>query len=121
ATLPLGELFVVGFGGYSVPESTRSLIADHGVGGVILFSRNIDDTEQVVGLNTSLYELAKARGAPLIVSVDQEGGRVARLRGLCSDVPSMRIVGKAAETDPEVPYRLGAMMARELLTLGFHW
>ena len=121
ATLPLGELFVVGFGGYTVPESTQTLIADHGVGGVILFSRNIDDTEQVVGLNTSLYELAKARGAPLIVSVDQEGGRVARLRGLCSDVPSMRIVGKAAETDPEVPYRLGAMMARELLTLGFHW
>ena len=55
------------------------------------------------------------------MSVDQEGGRVARLRGLCTDVPAMRVVGRAAAKDPEVPYRLGAMTARELSVLGFHW
>ena len=119
--LPLGQLFVVGFDGTDVPRSAEALIVDHGVGGVILFKRNIDDDAQVVALNTRLFELGAKAGTPLVVSVDQEGGRVARLRGIATDVPAMRVVGKAAEEDPELPYRLGAMMARELVALGFHW
>ena len=119
--LPLGQLFVVGFDGATVPERSRRLFIDEGLGGAILFKRNIDSLEQVVALNTELYEIGQAAGTPLIVSVDQEGGRVARLRGICSDVPSMRAVGAAAKDDAEVPYRLGAMMARELSALGFHW
>jgi beta-N-acetylhexosaminidase len=119
--LPLGELFVVGFDGLTVPADARALFASHGAGGAILFKRNIDSVEQVVELNTSLFALGKNR-SPLIVSVDQEGGRVARLRGLATDVPSMRAVGHAvANGDTELPYRLGAMMARELSSLGFHW
>ena len=119
--LPLGQLFVIGFDGTRVPQSSARLIAEQQVGGVILFKRNIESLEQVVALNTELFELGKAAAFPVIVSVDQEGGRVARLRGIMSDVPSMRAVGAAAEHDAEVPYRLGAMMARELSALGFHW
>ena len=111
--LPLGQLFVVGFEGSSVPERWRALLVDEGLGGVILFKRNIEGIEQVVTLNAELFELGKQAGAPFIVSVDQEGGRVARLRGICTDVPSMRAVGVAADSDSDVPYRLGAMMARE--------
>ncbi|MBI1944334.1 MAG: beta-N-acetylhexosaminidase [Deltaproteobacteria bacterium] len=119
--LPLGQLFVVGFEGTSVPARWRRQLVDLGIGGVILFKRNIEGLEQVVALNGELFELGKAAGSPFIVSVDQEGGRVARLRGICTDVPSMRAVGLAAADDAEVPYRLGAMMARELCALGFHW
>jgi beta-N-acetylhexosaminidase len=118
--LPVGELFIIGFHGTELSAPTRSLITDHGVGGVILFSRNITDMEQVVTLNQSLFALSAGR-SPIIVSVDQEGGRVARLRHICTEVPSMRTVGMAARTDAELPYRLGAMMARELSALGFHW
>jgi beta-N-acetylhexosaminidase len=121
ARLPVGQLFVVGFAGPTLSASARSLVVDHGVGGFILFSRNIESAEQVVALNTSIFELGKQAPAPLIVSVDQEGGRVARLRGIATDVPAMRVVGRAAATDPELPYRLGALMARELVALGFHW
>lgn len=121
ARLPLGQLFVVGFEGTSVPERWRQLLVDENLGGVILFKRNIEGLEQVVALNTELFELGRRAGTPFIVSVDQEGGRVARLRGICTDVPSMRAVGVAAESDGDVPYRLGAMMARELAALGFHW
>jgi beta-N-acetylhexosaminidase len=103
--LPLGELFVVGFDGLTVPADARALFASHGAGGAILFKRNIDSVEQVVELNTSLFALGKNR-SPLIVSVDQEGGRVARLRGLATDVPSMRAVGHAVangDTEPNNP------------------
>lgn len=123
--LPLGQLFVIGFQGTSVPDVTRRLLAgpdgSRCAGGVILFKRNIESLEQVVGLNTELFELGQGAPAPFIVSVDQEGGRVARLRGIMTDVPSMRAVGQAAENDPELPYRLGALMGRELVALGFHW
>ena len=118
--LPVGQLFVVGFQGTTVPPEARSLFVDDGASGAILFKRNIESDEQVCALNTELFELGVER-TPLIVSVDQEGGRVARLRGIATDVPSMRVVGEAARTDPELPYRLGAMMARELSALGFHW
>ncbi len=121
STLPLGQLFVVGFDGTDVPDSARALFTKHDAGGAILFRRNIESVEQVIDINTQLFALGEKCSAPLIVSVDQEGGRVARLRGLCTDVPAMRVVGKAAETDGELPYRLGAMMARELVSLGFHW
>jgi beta-N-acetylhexosaminidase len=123
--LPLGQLFVIGFQGTSVPDVTRHLLAGpdptRGAGGVILFKRNIESLEQTVALNTELFELGKRAHSPLIVSVDQEGGRVARLRGIMTDVPSMRAVGAAAQTDADLPYRLGAMMGRELVSLGFHW
>ena len=129
ARLPLGQLFVVGFHGTDVPASATSLVKDHDVGGFILFKRNIETGEQVVALNTQIFELGRSSrsassgstSSPLLVSVDQEGGRVARLRGIATDIPAMRIVGKAASTDKDLPYRLGAMMARELVTLGFQW
>jgi beta-N-acetylhexosaminidase len=119
--LDVGQLFVVGFAGTSVPASAEDLFVKHGVGGAILFKRNIESAEQVVQLNSALFHIGKRCASPLIVSVDQEGGRVARLRGIATDVPSMRVVGKAADVDPELPYRLGALMARELSALGFHW
>ena len=119
--LPLGQLFVVGFDGTDVSREAEDLFVNHGAGGAILFKRNIVDVEQVVAINTRLFEIGQRCAQPLIVSVDQEGGRVARLRGLMTDVPAMRVVGAAARHDAELPYRLGAMMARELVALGFHW
>ena len=116
--LPLGQLFVVGFDGTDVSREAEDLFVNHGAGGAILFKRNIVDVEQVVAINTRLFEIGQRCAQPLIVSVDQEGGRVARLRGLMTDVPAMRVVGAAARHDPELPYRLGAMMARELVALG---
>ena len=118
--LPLGQLFVVGFPGTSLPAASRSMFTDLQVAGAILFKRNIESLEQVVALNAEVFELTRAT-APAIVAVDQEGGRVARLRGICTDVPAMRVVGRAAQADPDLPYRVGAMMARELSALGFHW
>ncbi len=115
----VGQLFIIGFSGPSLDARARALFKDHGAGGAILFSRNIESLEQVVALNTALHDL----GTGVIVSVDQEGGRVARLRGIATDVPSLRGVGAAAAGDEgaDLPYKLGAMMGRELVALGFHW
>jgi beta-N-acetylhexosaminidase len=119
ARLPLGQLFVFGFDGTQVGAEARHLLCNEDAGGVILFRRNVESLEQVVDLNRSVIELSKLE-MPHLVSVDQEGGRVARLRGICTDFPSMRAVGRAAREDPRLPQRMGALLGREMVALGFH-
>ena len=55
--LDVGQLFVVGFSGVSVPASAEELFVKHGVGGAILFKRNIVDAEQVVALDVRAVRL----------------------------------------------------------------
>ncbi|MFZ9886300.1 MAG: beta-N-acetylhexosaminidase [Myxococcota bacterium] len=119
AKLPLGQLFLLGFEGHEIPDGAKELLAGEGAGGVILFTRNIQSLEQVVELNRRLFTLGTAEH-PTLVSVDQEGGRVARLRGIMTDLPPMRRLGELSVDDEDLPYRVGAMMARELSALGFH-
>ncbi len=118
-TLTLGQLFIFGFDGLEVNVDVRRLLKKELAAGVILFARNITSLEQVVELNRQIMDLRTSEFAPLI-SVDQEGGRVARLKDICTPVPDMRHIGALSQSHPDLPYRLGAMMAREMIALGFH-
>ena len=118
--LPIGQLFLLGFDGESLPAPTAALLSEKKVSGAILFSRNISSLEQVVALNTELVHTG-TEDLPTLIAVDQEGGRVQRLRDICTFVPAMRVLGRASHDDPDLPYRVGAMMARELGALGFHY
>jgi beta-N-acetylhexosaminidase len=115
----LGQLFIFGFDGLSVNADARRLLTRELAAGVILFARNIASLEQVVELNHEIMNLRTSEFAPLI-SVDQEGGRVARLKNICTPIPDMRQIGTLSQRQPDLPYRLGAMMAREMVALGFH-
>lgn len=117
--MDLGQLFMIGFDGTTVPAETQSLFRWNKAGGAILFRRNIESLEQVVELNAALCELGSA-DMPMLIGVDQEGGRVARLREICTPIPAMRALGTASQDENDLPYRVGAMMARELSVLGFH-
>ena len=69
----------VGFGGKSLPASLSRWLAAGQVGGVVLFSRNIESPAQVHALCREIRSAA-GRGNPLpLIAVDQEGGRVTRL------------------------------------------
>lgn len=78
--LRIGSLFMAGMPGPRLDAGTESLIRDFGLGGVILFSRNIQDPIQLAELCLELQERAmEHHGLPLFLAVDQEGGRVSRL------------------------------------------
>lgn len=117
--LPLGQLFLIGFDGKTVPDEARRLLTEEKAGGAILFSRNLESLEQLVELNAELSSLGTAEH-PVLVSIDQEGGRVQRLRDIATRIPPMRALGASCPDDNDLPYRVGAMMARELSALGFH-
>jgi len=69
---------ITGVSGTTVAgEITKAAIEKYPVGGIIHFSPNIISSEQITSFNTDIQELSNI---PLIISVDEEGGRVARLR-----------------------------------------
>jgi beta-N-acetylhexosaminidase len=68
---------IIGIAGPVLSPDERALIREHAPRGIILFSRNIENTSQLSDLNVELKSLLPPDG---ILMVDQEGGRVARLR-----------------------------------------
>mmetsp|Transcript_24291 Transcript_24291/g.59672 ORF Transcript_24291/g.59672 Transcript_24291/m.59672 type:complete len:172 (-) Transcript_24291:2087-2602(-) len=89
------RLLCFGFDGPQVNDHARRLIA-LGAGAVIIFARNIKDPDQVAELSIQLKRAAAPR--PLLVMVDQEGGRVARFRGpMWTDVPAAKVIGEAPD------------------------
>ncbi len=108
------KLFVVGFPGTS-PDAPLERLLDEGVAGVILFKRNVESPQQVAALVRGLKTRA---GRPVLASVDQEGGRVARLRGApFTTLAPMRELGRRA--DATVATRVGRVLAYEVRSLGF--
>ncbi|TMA24238.1 MAG: beta-N-acetylhexosaminidase, partial [Deltaproteobacteria bacterium] len=81
----------VGIAGLT-PSKDELELVKRGVGGVILFARNVHEPAQVAEL---ARELKAAAQGPLLISIDQEGGRVQRLRPpFWTGWPSMRRLGQ---------------------------
>jgi beta-N-acetylhexosaminidase len=110
-----GQLLFAGFEGLELPEDLAGLIAAGRVGGVVLFARNIGDPEQVRNLNAALHACAP-EGAPLLIAIDQEGGRIQRLRDPWTQWPPMQRLGDT--DDPEMTAAVARALAVELLDLG---
>jgi len=88
-------------------------------GGVILFEQNYETLEQLEAL---IQEIHAAREPPLLVAVDQEGGRVQRFREGFTRLPAARELGQLYEANPKRAKRLaetcGWLMAAELRAVG---
>lgn len=110
-----GQLLFAGFKGTEVPRELAELLAEGRIGGVILFARNIVDAEQVRALTAALHAAAPPE-APVLLAIDQEGGRVQRLRKPWTEWPPMRVLGE--RDDPSTTAAVAAALARELSDLG---
>jgi beta-N-acetylhexosaminidase len=94
----IGQLFMVGMPGPRLDEETGILIRENHIGGIILFSRNIEDPLQLAALCRDLQEAAsKGQDRPLFLAVDQEGGRVARLKEPFRSFPGNASIGMDEE------------------------
>jgi beta-N-acetylhexosaminidase len=112
----LGRLLIIGFAGEQIPGEVKTLAREFGLGGVILFARNIVEPEQVAELCAEALLLD--RDFPLWVSVDQEGGRVARLRAPFTKWPPMATLGRSG--DVKLAQRFARALAAELKAVGFN-
>lgn len=111
----IGQLMLIGLPGPQLDLVTRSLLQDIQPGGILLNSQNIESAAQVVELTSAIRSLLEV---PPIIAIDQEGGRVDRLKQIYSPMPSADLL--RASGDASVAARTGEIAAEALRTLGFN-
>jgi beta-N-acetylhexosaminidase len=109
-----GQLALAGFAGRAIPAELRALAREFDLGGVILFARNVESPEQVAELAREAQSLAQE--LPLWIGVDQEGGRVARLKAPFTTWPPMLTLGRSG--DVQLAGRFARALAVELKAVG---
>lgn len=97
-----------------IPTELKALAREFDLGAIILFARNVEEPAQVADVAREAAELADE--LPLWVSIDQEGGRVARLRQPFTKWPPMRALGRAK--DEALAKRFATALATELKAVG---
>ncbi|MCF7891306.1 beta-N-acetylhexosaminidase [Candidatus Bipolaricaulota bacterium] len=115
-----GKLVMVGFQGTEPDDHLRRMIEEFRVGGVILFRRNVVNAEQVASLTEEIQGIAKNAGyeSPLIISIDQEGGIVNRIRDGITLSPGNMAIGAIGKE--EIAREIGEIIGRELSSIGIN-
>jgi beta-N-acetylhexosaminidase len=105
--------------GLSLTPADRDLLGEPAIGGVILFSRNYESPSQLADLVAAIRAV---RSPPLLIAVDQEGGRVQRLQDGFTRLPPMRRLGELYDREPrealELARTAGWLIASELRASG---
>jgi len=105
--------------GLELQAEEREVLWHPSVGGVILFSRNYASPEQLTKLAADIHAL---RQPPLLIAVDQEGGRVQRFRDGFFRLPAAGVLAGRYDDNPDTARALareaGWLMASEVLSVG---
>src|SRR5918911_4704307 len=113
----VGQLFMVGFDGMEVTAALGAWLEQFAWGGVMLFGRNAKSPEQLLALSRGLQAVARPRrNLPLLIAVDQEGGRVARLKAPFTTFPSAATLGRTGSE--QLTYDVGRAIGSELRAVG---
>lgn len=116
--MSLGPL-MVDIAGQQLSAEDREILRHPLIGGLILFARNYADPVQLAALVADIHAL---RTPPLLVAVDQEGGRVQRFRAGFTSLPPAHMYGVLYDREPQTALRLAEdaawLMASELRAAG---
>jgi beta-N-acetylhexosaminidase len=114
-TRDVGQLLLVGVPGPVLDADTAAMLRRVQPGGFILFGRNIESPEQLRRLVDDLRDLSAAEP---VITIDQEGGRVSRLRLIGEEPPSAQQLRDRG--DAALVRRHGELTARLLRLFGFN-
>jgi beta-N-acetylhexosaminidase len=112
----IGQCCLFGFEGLVPPSTLEIFIREWGLGGVILLGGNLRDPRQILDLTRTLQ--AWAPGPPLFIAVDQEGGRVLRLKPPFTQFPPVARLG--ALNSERFSAEVGRVIGRELKAVGIN-
>jgi beta-N-acetylhexosaminidase len=111
-----GQRLMVGFDGIEFNQDLEVLIGEIKIGGIILFTRNLRNPDQIKKLCLSIQQYAlSCRQPPLFIAIDQEGGPVARLQE-----PFTRFPGNPAMKDRKDAETFARITATELKALAIN-
>ncbi len=107
-----------------LPDELKAMISATNLGGIILFSENLQNIEQITTLTHDLQSAAKQSRvkSPLLISIDQEGGRVVRLpRNLATSFTGNMSIGATYVTHGDTfATQSATVIAKELTALGIN-
>jgi len=111
--------FMLDLAALELTSEEKEWLAHPGVGGIILFARNYESPDQVRHLTSQIRQAAKR---PLVIAVDQEGGRVQRFRAGFTRLPAAAVLGSVYQNERKKGLALaqtaGFLMAAELRLVG---
>jgi len=112
-----GNVIVCGFDGLEAPATVHQWLADESVAGLILFKRNIGDVAQAAALIASCRTKPNP-ALPILVCVDQEGGRVARFGEPVLTLPPVQTLAAAGDT--QLTRDAATVLGRQLRAIGIN-
>ncbi|RAP74296.1 beta-N-acetylhexosaminidase [Paenibacillus montanisoli] len=113
----LGAMIIAGVDGTKASAAARRMIERQHVGGVIFYGNNVKTPQSVAAYVNQLRAWNKSNKSPLLVTVDEEGGRVSRLPGLVK-LPSGRAVGDTG--DRSYAEEIGGLLGQASKSMGFN-
>jgi len=108
------DILGIGIAGKTLSDLERRILKENPPYAIVLFGRNIGDAQQFVDLVAEAKEIA---ARPPIFMIDEEGGRVDRLRNLIPGIPSVEPLADGARPE-EMSERLGRLIGRALQYFG---
>ncbi len=114
----IGQMMFAGISGTEMSDSTRDLINNYQVGGLIFYKNNIASTSQIVTLQNEIRTANAGNKLPLLLGVDQEGGRISRLPNEVRNLPTSLAIGTV--NNPAYSYEIGTLLGKEVKAFGFN-
>ncbi|MDV6377780.1 beta-N-acetylhexosaminidase [Sporosarcina sp. GW1-11] len=114
----IGQLILMGVEGPQLDAKAKAFVAEQRVGGIILFKRNFDNVTQSLQLINALKEANIQGSTPLLIGVDEEGGRVTRLPQELVKTPTNRYIGNVA--GGEFSFDIGELLGDKLHAFGLN-
>ncbi|MFJ5715974.1 beta-N-acetylhexosaminidase [Neobacillus sp. NPDC093127] len=113
----IGQMILAGIDGTTMDVKAKQLISQIHVGGIIFYKNNFETPAQAVQLVNQL-KAGNSSSLPLILGVDQEGGRVTRLPGGLVNFPPNKQIGQV--NNPNFSYKVGTLLGQELKKFGLN-
>ncbi len=115
----IGQMIMAGFPSDSFDDHVRELIHEHHIGNIILFSRNVGDSNQIQSLTREIQgNMMEGIGLPALISIDQEGGMVTRIFDGATLLPGSMAISATGDVDNA--RKIGEIMGKELKALGIN-
>ncbi|KAI9741976.1 MAG: hypothetical protein M1834_000365 [Cirrosporium novae-zelandiae] len=119
----VGQMLVVSFDDHISSESIQTLIKDYFIGGIVLTSNNIKDSEQTANLTNALQNIAKDADyeQPLLIGLDLGEDNFSTLLGKLEVTQFPASQALAAASDSKLTQEVTEALAKELVALGINW
>ena len=114
----IGQMIFAGIDGATYDQATASLINQYHVGGVIFNKKNFLSADQTIQFVNQIKSKNAENPLPIFIGVDQEGGRVAKLPGNLTPIPTNMQIGKKGSS--EFSYAIGELLGSEVKSFGFN-